>query len=361
MTMPDLSERFQRFDRVPAPQLWADIDARAKTVGPTNPPVFDRRVQIATIVAALVIAAAATAFLFHTFPHNTSAPASHPHRDLGIFEGVRGWIAFSKHTNGGRSDDQIFAIDPQDARKAVQLFRSKDQAEAWPLAWSPAGDRLLIQERRRTSAGLPETLIVENADGSKTRLGSGYGGSFTPDGRRVVFGSDRGISMIGVDGQHEELLLRGQVSSPVVSPDGTRMAYLTNHGDNQSVATVGLDGSDPRTVLDETSAGITGIYGISWSPDGTRLAIGGATDASGKAYRASIWVVDLQNGTGVRLENGKLLSLEPAWSPDGSLIAFESGQTIGEGELDVMQADGSNAHMITSGHIHPVWNPAPPT
>jgi len=117
MTMPDLSERFQQFERMPAPPLWSDIDARANTIRPSRPQVFDRRAKIATIVAALLIAAAATAFLLRAFPDEGGAPASpasQTHRDLGVFEGVRGWIAFSKHTDGGHSDDQIFAIDPQD-------------------------------------------------------------------------------------------------------------------------------------------------------------------------------------------------------------------------------------------------------
>jgi WD40 repeat protein len=358
MKMPDLPERFQRFDGLPAPSLWPDIDARARVSEAIKPPA-DRRAKIVTILVALFIAAASTAFVIGAFHEGTRVPAS---QDVGIFEGVRGWIAFSEHSSGGRFDHQISALDPQGEGRMVQLFETPGDVEAWPLDWSAAGDRLLIQERTRTPGGFRDKLVVLSGDGRETFVARSPGGSLTPDGEGVVFVSERGISVIGVDGQDERqhLLVSNDldrpVSSPAVSPDGTRIAYVLGSGGKETVMTVAADGTDSRSVLDVAPLGITGIYGLSWSPDGASLAIGGATDPASKGITGSIWIVDVGSGDARQLDNGMDVSLFPSWSPDGSMIAYESESPEHVGVLAVMQADGSGSRQIATGHIHPVWN-----
>ena len=49
----------------------------------------------------------------------------------------------------------------------------------------------------------------------------------------------------------------------------------------------------------------------------------------------------------------------PAWSPDGTRIAFESDRE-GEGKIFVMNADGSNPHRVSTqpgADSHPAWSP----
>jgi hypothetical protein len=104
-----------------------------------------------------------------------------------------------------------------------------------------------------------------------------------------------------------------------------------------------------------------------WSPDGTKLAF--VSDRDGR-QKLEIWVINL-DGTGlVRLTTNTLhgsgasgeiygLDLYPAWSPDGTLIAFASGRDIpGTPALFVMNSDGSNQKKITNDEDrYPTWSP----
>jgi len=87
-----------------------------------------------------------------------------------------------------------------------------------------------------------------------------------------------------------------------------------------------------------------------WSPDGSRIAFA-RTDAAGLS---GIWLMDPDGGSQVRLVDG----FAPAWSSDGTVIAF-SRSTIDEGDLLVMKADGSGVTGLPGGLDH-VWSPVGP-
>jgi Tol biopolymer transport system component len=63
------------------------------------------------------------------------------------------------------------------------------------------------------------------------------------------------------------------------------------------------------------------------------------------------------DGTNVaRLTNHAAFDQQPAWSPDGSKIAFVS-QRDGNSEIYVMHADGSNQTRLTDDDANPAWSP----
>jgi TolB protein len=95
-------------------------------------------------------------------------------------------------------------------------------------------------------------------------------------------------------------------------------------------------------------------YEPAWSPDGSHLAF-----VSNRLGPLKVFSMRA-DGTEVRqLTQGKEEDDAPAWSPDGSRIAYVSTRD-GNPEIYVMRADGTDPRRLTrdpAADIHPVWSP----
>ncbi len=98
-----------------------------------------------------------------------------------------------------------------------------------------------------------------------------------------------------------------------------------------------IDGTDV-TRLTANTAGADDIS-PAWSPDGSRIAF--TAIRSGDA--PSIYVMNPDGSNRVRLTTSGYDYI-PAWSPDGTKIAFDRGT-----DVYVMNADGSNLRAVTTG------------
>ena len=154
----------------------------------------------------------------------------------------------------------------------------------------------------------------------------------------------------------------GNVSrDPSPSPNGERYVFAVSQRDLAS----GAPQNDLYVVNVNglAIARLTSMPGIeqepAWSPDGTRIAFS-ATDESG---RTDIWLVN-EDGSGlVNLTAGMgefVAEFTPAWSPDGSSIAFATAVNGIVGPVWTVRADGSGRTRLASdvGHgLHPSWSP----
>lgn len=97
---------------------------------------------------------------------------------------------------------------------------------------------------------------------------------------------------------------------------------------------------------------VTNAY-PAFSPDGRRIAYMSNADGD-----YDIYVVDLEAGTRVRLTDAPGRDGTPVWSPDGSKIAFQSFRD-GHSQIYVMDADGANPRNVTRSprhDEHPFWS-----
>lgn len=103
-------------------------------------------------------------------------------------------------------------------------------------------------------------------------------------------------------------------------------------------------------------SGQTGERHPAWSPDGSRIAYwhGSINSPDGGPADAEIYTIAADGGTPARLTCDDAASIEPAWSADGTRIVYRTAEPD---HLVVMGADGSNPHRITPGWINP-WAPA---
>lgn len=91
-----------------------------------------------------------------------------------------------------------------------------------------------------------------------------------------------------------------------------------------------------------------------WSPDGTQIAF--ESDRNGNA---DIYVMNADGSSELRLTNNDAVDWAPSWSPDGTQIAFESGRN-GNADIYVMNVDGSGQTALTRNGANdrsPVWSP----
>lgn len=127
------------------------------------------------------------------------------------------------------------------------------------------------------------------------------------------------------------------IISPVWSPDGTRLAYVSFEKKKPIVYVQSLV-SGQRTVL----ANFKGNNSApSWSPDGKRLALVLTYAANSQIYSINA------DGTGLQqLTRTTAIDTEPTWSPDGRYIYFTSDRG-GSPQIYRMSTSGGDASRVT--------------
>ena len=128
-------------------------------------------------------------------------------------------------------------------------------------------------------------------------------------------------------------------SSPSVSPDGKRIAFV--RGEN--VFVMNADGSDIRQV----TAG--GGLAPRWSPDGTKILFEDGTAIAFANVKLTGLSVINADGTGlVQLTptSPDYIDGQANWSPDGQQIAFRRDEGLEWNLVWVMNADGTGAHRL---------------
>ena len=135
-----------------------------------------------------------------------------------------------------------------------------------------------------------------------------------------------------------------------------KIAFTSNRGGNAEIYAINADGSSQTRLTNNSDE--DGFP--AWSPDGTRIAYVSRTGEGSE----EIYVMDADDSNQVRLTFNLETEEFPTWSPDGTRIAFTSTRG-GRQEIYLMNADGSNQVSLTdakaSGGFHkheaPAWSP----
>ena len=268
------------------------------------------------------------------------------------FPGANGRIVFDT-TRPGTADLDVHSIEPDGS----DLTRLTDLAlEDRRPVWSADGARIAFDSES------PAGIHVMNADGSdRTRLTvGGIDPTWSPDGTEIAFmccsaaAGPLDLWLMSSDGTNQRPLFpccfADRKGHPAWSPDGSKIAFISDRDRSQGnynyeIFAAGLGGG-----FANLSNSPRDDLHPAWSPDGAKIAFERDGD---------VWVMNADGSGQHNLTGGPESGQEPAWSPDGTKIAF---QTFGaEGyDIAVMNADGSGLHTITNDAFFdefPDWQP----
>jgi len=238
-------------------------------------------------------------------------------------------------------------------------------------SWSPDGRYIAFTSYEHKN---PELFIYDTQTRIKRRLtnfaGLDSGANFSSDGKWIAYTSSRGddtdIFMTNPQGVGKRLLIEGQGLDvdPKFSPDGKHIAFVSGRFGNPHIFVANLEkGDSPRVTADKRLT-YAGWYNATpnWSPESDKIVFAG--------YDKDInrWDAFLMNPDGSQLERLTLKNGDnesPSFAPNGQLIAFQSnrigdGNAKGQGNIWIMNRDGSNQHKIDVKGFYdiavPMWS-----
>ncbi len=261
-----------------------------------------------------------------------------------------------------------------EATRSPDLWRSIEHREPAPAP--PAGPR-----GRRSAAAVVALVVAAGAIALAARafIGMearepGATASVQPKANGVIWfrvGGGDGPSFVyevRPDGSGQRLVFDSQpprFSQIAWSPDGKRIAFVDPVVGRRGIYVSNPDGSDPQRLTEGVNDGWP-----SWSPDGTRIAFSSTRDdpsiqvcEPGADFRCptDIYTVGADGSQVTRLTSDPAPEYRPAWSPDGSQVAFARVFNGTATAIDVMGADGTGVRQVSSAHggsdFSPSWSP----
>jgi Tol biopolymer transport system component len=275
---------------------------------------------------------------------------------------------------------QITALDPPPLRtlderippelqRVVSRCLAKQPDARYSSMREVVADLKRVRERmRETTRRLPRLVQLTFARAVEQFP------ALSPDGRQLVFareiGRVRKLILSEPAESSERQLTRGDHDEmhPAWTPDGRSLYFVRAfeagarfqpadvfgrfsdmRGDIWKVDLAGLEGGSETRVLEDA-------FNPAWSPDGTRIAF----DASRSGPRR-IWIADARGRNAQQLttdDSEATAHVRPRWSPDGGKIVFQS---IEGTKSDVRLVDVRTREMkwVTNDFVtdvHPVWS-----
>src|SRR5262249_817249 len=246
---------------------------------------------------------------------------------------------------------------------------------AWNLdgAWSPDGTRIAFQSTR---GGRDDIYVMDLRTGGIRRLTDGNGFNeypdWSPDGSRILSNSSRepipaattgyyrALYVMRPDGSESHRLTGhlGTSADAAWSPDGKRLAFMSDLAGSWDIFTMRADGSAPRQLTHRKSYGGWGGF-PRWSPDGSHIVFGSAW-AEGDPYRLYSMALGADAPHHIAaVARGLRGDVLPDWSPDGDWIVFS--RIDANMQVFAVRPDGSGLTQLTDGRgdkMLPRWRPA---
>jgi Tol biopolymer transport system component len=233
-------------------------------------------------------------------------------------------------------------------------------------SWHPAGDRLAWTYAPSDAGGRRDVYLMSmtgktfgsSVPVTRTRTVDERQPTFSPDGTTIAYTrgslSSPEVWLVGADGRNARRVLTSAYD-PAWSPDGRKLAFARN----REIYTVDVTGRNLRRITNDTDTD----GDASWSPDGRRLVWASGAGSSRGSY---LWTGSAAGGAPRQVTfelegegyEDRNDDVTPAWSPDGTSIAFSRWNLMG-GELWTTRADGTGATLVAHLCLDPDWQRLP--
>ena len=214
----------------------------------------------------------------------------------------------------------------------LQIY-SIEEGASRPVAITVPDDGLAMRPSRVTAADL-----IEDAE-------------LSPQGERALFVARGDVFTAPIENGPTRNLTRSSAAHDKWarwSPDGRRIAYVSDATGEDEIYLVAQDGSGEPEQL--TTGGQAMRYAPEWSPTGKHLAFG---DKDGRLY-----VIDIETKVVIDVADEARGPLRDyVWSPRGGYLAFSMSDPTGFDSIYVWSLADRELHRITSEFFHE-WNPA---
>ena len=196
-------------------------------------------------------------------------------------------LAISHHDPEDNGDSVIYTL-PAEGSSWPRRVTRKGLGPSYLHGWSPDGDHLVFTGMRKGKYDIYKVAIETGEEEQLTDTeGLDDGPEYTPDGRYIYFNSNRTGTMqiwrMRSDGSEQEQLTFDTWNDwfPHISPDGKNMVFLSYGTDVESgdhpfykhvtLRMMKIDGAEPK-IIAYLYGGQGTINVPSWSPDGKRIA-----------------------------------------------------------------------------------------
>lgn len=276
-----------------------------------------------------------------------------------------GIIAFNSEREGRKREVYLINADGTNERKWLHT------PNAVSMAWSPDGKWVAFSQRNAKQEG--NLFVLELRTGKQKNITAqlrGLGMNFSSptwsgDGKWLALvGRLRdeirsNICIIKADGDGWKQLTKAphenhQNSHPSWSPNEEKIVFNAGGGG------IGANEKDWGIfVMDRNGRNRVRLspkgQAPAWSPDGTKIAFYSNLRNLGQE---DIYVMDTDGANIVRVTNHPKSDRLPAWSPDGRWIAFMSPRGRTGWDIYIVNANGGEARQVTThpgNDIYPTW------
>jgi Tol biopolymer transport system component len=226
--------------------------------------------------------------------------------------------------------DMLRATGPQGSIEAAMQAVLGIDEETFTREWHDTTRRTYapVFETTRPASDFGRTVISSETGGGEMNLAP----ALSPDGRRVVFLSER--SLFSID-MYVADVATGRVTRKLVEtatdPHFDSLQFLSSAGDwapdNRRFVFAGLRKGQPVLAIVDVDSGrrerehefadLGEIFNPAWSPNGRQIAF-----SASKGGVLDLYLFDLESGMLRQLTNDPYADLDPEWAPNGQRLAW---------------------------------------